>query len=79
MLIKVSLTFDFVGEWRLDSPKKVQKDTIFIVLSGPLNSKPTNENYLKFNYLLQILLGALRVKVLIMYYKEITVQLKFSA
>ena len=43
LLIKYGL-FDFVGEWRPESPQKVQKmkDMTIIVLSGPFNSKPTN-------------------------------------
>ena len=36
--------FDLIGEWLLDSPKKVQKlkDMTLKVISGPLNHKLTN-------------------------------------
>ena len=76
----VCLAFDFVGEWRPDSPKtrkkkkkkkKKKKDMTFKVLSGPLNSKPTNLIHLKVNSLFQNICCALRIKVQIMYYKKL--------
>ena len=73
----VCLTFDYVGEWRPDSPKTRKKeeekknDMTFKVLSGPLNSTPTNLIHLKVNSLFQNMCCALRIKVLIMYYKKL--------